>query len=204
MLLCSARKHPSWPPPLRERGGENIRRSTCSTSTPLSRSGYASRTSAAFGSCVTITIVLPCSRFSTCSRPRMSSADWRSRSPVGSSQISRVGSETMAQAIATRCCWPPESSAGRVLCRAPSAPPSSSAISALRGRCGERTQFRQQQRQFDVLLRGQGRHQVVELEHRSRRGRCAIARAGPSSSGRCAGRRPRSRPRSANPGRRSN
>jgi hypothetical protein len=65
---------------------------------------------------------------------RISSADLRSRSPVGSSQISRVGSDTIARAIATRCCWPPESSFGLCLPRS-SSPTSSSAISALRLRC---------------------------------------------------------------------
>ncbi len=55
-----------------------------------------------FGSWVTMMMVLPCSRLSCCSRPRISSADWRSRSPVGSSQIRKVGSETIARAIATR------------------------------------------------------------------------------------------------------
>ena len=59
----------------------------------------------------------------------MSSADWRSRSPVGSSQTISVGSETIARAIETRCCWPPESSVG--LCAARSARPTScSAIAA--------------------------------------------------------------------------
>ena len=35
-----------------------------------------------------------------------------SRLPVGSSASSRSGSFTSARAMATRCCWPPESSAG--------------------------------------------------------------------------------------------
>ena len=35
-----------------------------------------------------------------------------SRLPVGSSATSSVGLVTMARAMATRCCWPPESSAG--------------------------------------------------------------------------------------------
>ena len=44
------------------------------------------RNSAAWASCVTMTMVLPCSRFNTCSSLRISSAVSRSRSPVGSSQ----------------------------------------------------------------------------------------------------------------------
>ena len=36
-----------------------------------------------------------------------------SRLPVGSSAKTTAGSVTSARAIATRCCWPPESSAGR-------------------------------------------------------------------------------------------
>ena len=36
-----------------------------------------------------------------------------SRSPVGSSPRTMLGRFTSARAIATRCCWPPESSLGR-------------------------------------------------------------------------------------------
>ena len=32
-----------------------------------------------------------------------------SRLPVGSSASNTLGSHTIARAIATRCCWPPES-----------------------------------------------------------------------------------------------
>ena len=42
---------------------------------------------------------------------------------MGSSHTSSVGSETIARAIETRCCWPPESSPG--LCEARSARPTS-------------------------------------------------------------------------------
>src|SRR6185295_14254346 len=67
-----------------------------STSTPFSRCSVRRARSAARGSCVTITIVLPCSRFSVWSRSMISCAVARSRSPVGSSQTSSVGSETIA------------------------------------------------------------------------------------------------------------
>ncbi len=60
-------------------------------SEPLSRCSVRFARSAACGSCVTITIVLPCSRLSVCSRSRISSPALRSRSPVGSSQSSSVG-----------------------------------------------------------------------------------------------------------------
>ena len=54
---------------------------------------------------------------------------WVSRLPVGSSASSTAGSVTMARAIATRCCCPPESSAG-VWCSQPFRPTASSARAA--------------------------------------------------------------------------
>ncbi len=60
-------------------------------STPFSRCSVRVARSAACGSCVTMTIVLPCSRLSACSRSRISSPALRSRSPVGSSHSSSVG-----------------------------------------------------------------------------------------------------------------
>src|SRR5580692_266779 len=47
-----------------------------------------------------------------------------SRLPVGSSASSTLGSLTSALAIATRCCWPPDSSEGRCLARSPRPTPS--------------------------------------------------------------------------------
>ena len=52
-----------------------------------------------------------------------------SRLPVGSSASSTVGCVTMARAIATRCCWPPDSSPGVWLSR-PSSPTECSASRA--------------------------------------------------------------------------
>jgi len=46
---------------------------------------------------------------------RISSADTRSRSPVGSSATRMVGSVTMARAMATRCCSSPDISAVRLV-----------------------------------------------------------------------------------------
>src|SRR5262249_8280855 len=86
--------------------------SACVTSTPFSRCSVRFARAAACGSCVTMTIVLPCSRLSACSRSRTSSPALRSRSPVGSSQSSSVGSVTIARAMPTRCSWPPESCRG--------------------------------------------------------------------------------------------
>ena len=64
------------------------------------------------GSCVTMMIVMPCSRFSRASRSMISRLVTVSRLPVGSSASRTSGSVTMARAMATRCCWPPDSSAG--------------------------------------------------------------------------------------------
>lgn len=82
---------------------------------------------------------------------------------MGSSQISRVGSETIARAIATRCCWAAGElvrAMARAIGQTDQLQRDLGVAAALR-----RIQWRQQQRQLHVLLRGQGRHQVVELEH---------------------------------------
>ncbi len=50
----------------------------------------------------------------------MSCPVFESRLPVGSSAKTTVGRETSARAIATRCCWPPESSDGRCVRRSAS------------------------------------------------------------------------------------
>ena len=69
---------------------------------------------------VTTTRVQP--RFSCCSRSssKISSPPLRSRFPVGSSASKTIGSLIKARAIATRCCWPPESFDGLWLRRFPS------------------------------------------------------------------------------------
>ena len=80
---------------------------------------------ASSGSCVTRTTVVPESLI--CSSR---SITWRaireSRLPVGSSARISAGSPAMARAIATRCCWPPESCDGMCFMREAS-PTSSSA-----------------------------------------------------------------------------
>jgi hypothetical protein len=59
-----------------------------------------------------------------------------------------MGSVTMARAMATRCCWPPESSAA-VWCSRPSSP----------------TRRSVDERQFHVLGRRRARQQIEALEH---------------------------------------
>ena len=83
-----------------------------------------------------------------------------SRLPVGSSANMTVGCETSARAIATRCCWPPESSDGRCVRRSPrpTLAISSSTQAVVGLAAGER------EREEDVLLRRQHRQQVEELE----------------------------------------
>ena len=83
---------------------------------------------------------------------------WLSSAPVGSSQSRMSGRFAIARAMATRCCSPPESWAGKWFSRSPS-PTSRSASSRLhrvRGYLGH---------ERHVLERGQARDQVVELEH---------------------------------------
>ena len=153
---------------------------------PLSRCTRRRAYSAAFGSWVTITTVLPCSRLSIWSRRRISSAVARSRSPVGSSQTRSVGSDTMARAMATRCSWPPDSSLG--LWRARSASPTSVARCAARRRRSRRGQVGQQQRQLHVPLGREHRQQVVELEDEAHVGGAPARPARRSRADRCAGR----------------
>src|SRR5208282_1589163 len=84
-----------------------------STRTPLSRCNVVCARAATTGSCVTISTVLWWVPTSSSMRAMISSADLRSRSPVGSSQRRKVGSETMARAMVTRCSCPPESWRGK-------------------------------------------------------------------------------------------
>src|SRR5688572_2152645 len=84
---------------------------------PLSKYTVRVARAEACGSCVTMMMVLPCSRLSACNRLRISSPDLRSKSPVGSSHSRMVGSVTMARAMPTRCCSPPESVRGKCFAR---------------------------------------------------------------------------------------
>ena len=86
-----------------------------------------------------------------------------SRLPVGSSASSSSGSVTMARAIATRCCWPPDSSAG-VWCSRPARPTRCRACTAV-SRRSRRGHAAVDERQFDVLDRRGAGEQIVALEH---------------------------------------
>ena len=115
------------------------------------------------GAWVTITNVWPCSR---CSRAKqLHDVGRRRRSPGCRSARRprrRPGSLTSARAIATRCCWPPESSFGRW--RGPVGQPDRLRAASARARASRRRSAGQQQRQLDVLDRVQDRQQVVRLE----------------------------------------
>src|SRR5260370_902003 len=69
---------------------------------------------------------------SLASRPIISSRVSSSRLPVGSSASSTAGALTRARAIATRCCWPPDSSPGRCCARSPSPTLSSASFTLTR------------------------------------------------------------------------
>ena len=88
---------------------------------------------AADGSWVTITSVRPPSSMVCRSSSRTERPERLSRAPVGSSAKITSGSPTSARAIATRCCWPPESCAGRWRARSPSPTRSSTSRTAERG-----------------------------------------------------------------------
>ncbi|MNW56755.1 hypothetical protein D3C74_344900 [compost metagenome] len=71
------------------------------------------------GSCVTMMMVRPSSRTERRRKLRTSAPERESRLPVGSSANTTSGLAMSARAMATRCCWPPESSLGRCVRRAP-------------------------------------------------------------------------------------
>ena len=75
----------------------------------MTRSAYA----AATGSWVTITTVCPSSSTTPRSRASTSRPVRMSSAPVGSSANTTSGRVMRARAIATRCCWPPDSCEGR-------------------------------------------------------------------------------------------
>ena len=83
-----------------------------------------------------------------------------SSAPVGSSANRTSGRVTSARAIATRCCWPPDSSRGTV------AQPVGQARALARPRASSRGRGvpAEPHREADVLLDRQRRHQVEGLE----------------------------------------
>ena len=83
-----------------------------STMRPSARNSTRSAVAAARGSWVTITVVWRSSSTASRSSASTSVPEVESRLPVGSSANRTVGCEASARAIATRCCWPPESCDG--------------------------------------------------------------------------------------------
>ena len=85
-----------------------------------------------------------------------------SSAPVGSSASSRARSPTIARAMATRCCWPPDRSSGKR-----SSGPSMATAAQRLGRllagraCGHAVDL---EREHHVLDRGERRDQVEPLE----------------------------------------
>ena len=63
--------------------------------------------------CVMTTVVVPSVSFTRASTSSTTLPVAKSSAPVGSSQSSTSGRLAMARAIATRCCSPPESCAGK-------------------------------------------------------------------------------------------
>src|SRR3569833_1448754 len=63
--------------------------------------------------CVITTVVVPSSRLTRAIASSTTTPVFTSSAPVGSSQSSTCGRLAMARAIATRCCSPPESCAGK-------------------------------------------------------------------------------------------
>ena len=114
------------------------------------------------GSCVMRTTVRP-SPLRRSKMSRTSAVERESRLPVGSSARISDGFVTIARAIATRCCWPPESSDGTW----------SSAVARGRPRRARRSRGARRsarptpgvgQRQLDVRQRARARHEVEALE----------------------------------------
>ena len=69
--------------------------------------------------CVMMTTVMPPARLCACSRDKICLPVWSSSAPVGSSHSSSFGRFASARAMATRCCSPPESCAGKFCIRSP-------------------------------------------------------------------------------------
>ena len=113
-------------------------------------------------SCVTRTVVVPSRSCSWRSSRRNCPRSVASRLDSGSSSNSTGGSCTSARASATRCCWPPESCAGRR-----SSSPGSPTMRAIRSTLSSarRVPLRLAQRVGDVVAHRHVRPQRVMLEH---------------------------------------
>src|SRR5207244_663618 len=114
------------------------------------------------------------------SSPRISRRAWASSAESGSSRSRSRGSSTIARAIATRCCWPPESSCGRRPARA--AMPRRSRAAATRRRppaARAAQQWLARARNLGARLGSERRERLVEeqeprLEHDRARDRDAL------------------------------
>ena len=114
------------------------------------------------GSWVTMTTVIPSSRLRPDRSRMISSLIAVSRFPVGSSARMMAGRVTIARAMATRCCWPPESSFGAWSAR--SARPTLSSASRARRRRSVRRHPAVKQRQLDILQRRGAGKKIEALE----------------------------------------
>ena len=164
------------------------------TSTPLSRYSTRVARAAACGSCVTMTMVLPCSRLR-----RLQQVE---------DLVAGLAVEIAGRLVAEQQRRVGDDARGRCRRAAPGRP-RAAADSASRDRSGRRPpapsrraacarprdEAGQQQRQLDVALGRQHRQQVVELEDEPDVPGAPARPAGRPTSGRCAARRPRSRPR---------
>src|ERR671918_767234 len=113
-LLDGERQHDQSPSSLmRSRTAVGVGSSRWSTIRPSARKIARSAYEAATGSWVTITMVWPISSTARRRKLRISPPERESRLPVGSSAKTIQGRLARARATATRCCWPPDSSAGR-------------------------------------------------------------------------------------------
>ena len=144
-----------------------------STIRPSARNNTLSAWAAATGSCVTITMVSTWLSTHSRSRLRISAPVRESRAPVGSSAKTTSGLMTRARAMATRCCWPPDSCAGRWLQqRRPDRH-----VRPLRPASPVGTVAGQPSREPDVLLDGECRQAGCRPGRRSRPGPAAAASA---------------------------
>src|ERR1019366_2348526 len=115
---------------------------------------------------VTTMMVTPCSRLSRVSVSMISCELRVSRLPVGSSASSRPGELIRARAIATRCCWPPESWPGVLRSRSLKARSLSARARPLDARAGAGWPGgRVEQRQRHVLECAGAGQKIEALEH---------------------------------------
>ena len=165
------------------RGGSSGRRparpserSRLPASPPSARNTTWSAYDAATGSWVTITTVWPWRPTGSRSSSRTSRGGLVSSAPVGSSAKITAGRATSARAIATRCCWPPDSSPGR--CLRLSAEPD--AVQDLRDRGAVDPSAVELLGQGHVLPSGQRRERLKDWNTnpiRSRRSSVSLARS---------------------------